>query len=159
MQGAMALLPGLVDHPKTLQRLKICQQLLAKGKDVYKRQPHGLCGNDLTISERIVAIGDITSALLGKRSYKEKMSHDKTMQILHQMGEQGELDIDIINFLKEYQNVIFKRASTSGDHVYMPVSYTHLDVYKRQVMKDASVRISKYLAMKPKSSTGFVTMP
>lgn len=32
MQGAMALLPGLVDHPKTLQRLEACQQLLAKGE-------------------------------------------------------------------------------------------------------------------------------
>ena len=103
-----------------------------------KGYPHGLSGNDLTTAERIVAIGDITSALLGKRSYKEKMSHDKTMQILHQMGERGELDIDIINFLDEYQNVIFKRASAGGDHVYM-LYQEMLEEYRRLVQEVARI--------------------
>ncbi|MXQ74302.1 HD domain-containing protein [Clostridiaceae bacterium DONG20-135] len=100
--------------------------------------PHGLCADDLTISERIVAIADITSALLGKRSYKEKMSQEKTLHILHQMGEQGELDIDIINFLEEYQNVIFKRASASGDHVYM-LYQEMLEEYHRLIQEVARI--------------------
>lgn len=100
--------------------------------------PHGLYGADLNIPERIVAIADITSALLGKRSYKEKMSYDKTMRILHQMGDQGELDSDIINFLDAYQNVIFKRANASGDHVYM-LYQEMLEEYDRLVSKVARI--------------------
>lgn len=49
--------------------------------------PLGLSGDQLTVSERIVAVSDILSALVRKRSYKEAFNKDKTISILKEMME------------------------------------------------------------------------
>lgn len=52
---------------------------------------HGLRAADLTLPERIVAVSDILSALLGRRSYKTPFSKEKSLSILTRMCDAGEL--------------------------------------------------------------------
>lgn len=58
--------------------------------------PYGLRGEELTVSERLVAIADIFSALHGSRSYKEPYPKEKIVAILADMAAGGLLDADIV---------------------------------------------------------------
>ena len=53
--------------------------------------PDGLKENELTLSQQIVAVADIISALTSKRSYKEAFPKDKALTILNQMLNTGKL--------------------------------------------------------------------
>ncbi|MEG0396043.1 MAG: HD domain-containing phosphohydrolase, partial [Oscillospiraceae bacterium] len=53
--------------------------------------PDGLCGKDLALSERIVAVADVTSALIRKRSYKEAFDKNDTLKILNDMADANKL--------------------------------------------------------------------
>lgn len=44
--------------------------------------PHGLKGNDIPLSGRIMALVDVYDALISKRVYKEAMSHEKAVEII-----------------------------------------------------------------------------
>ena len=45
--------------------------------------PHGLCGNEIPLSGRIVAVADVYDALISARCYKAPFSHEKSMSILN----------------------------------------------------------------------------
>lgn len=69
--------------------------------------PWGLRAAELTISERIVAVGDVMSALAGRRSYKAEFSPDKTVKILAQMAKSGKLDKEICQVaIDNYDEII-----------------------------------------------------
>lgn len=53
--------------------------------------PENLSALDLTISQQIVAVADIVSALTSKRSYKEIFPKEKTLNILNDMLMKGKL--------------------------------------------------------------------
>lgn len=76
--------------------------------------PHHLTRDDLTLSERIVAVADIISALLGKRSYKDEFDIHKTIDILKAMAKQGKIDCDIVNvFIHSHDAIlenVYKRS-------------------------------------------------
>lgn len=57
--------------------------------------PRGLTGDCLTRSERIVAVADIVSALVGERSYKEAFPLEKVFSVIAQMKLQGKLCPDV----------------------------------------------------------------
>ncbi|MGC4020028.1 MAG: HD domain-containing protein [Muricomes sp.] len=63
--------------------------------------PRGLTGGQMTLEEQIVAVADIVSALLGKRSYKAAYPKDKTLAIVQNMVDAGKLNADIVNSLRE----------------------------------------------------------
>lgn len=54
--------------------------------------PRGLRGEELTEGERIVAVADITSALLSRRSYKEAFSPEQTLALLRRDAAANLLD-------------------------------------------------------------------
>ncbi len=104
--------------------------------------PKGLKGEELTLSDKVVAVADITSALLGKRSYKDSYGWSKTINILNEMVEQGKLDADIVklvvdNFLDlqdyleesaspvkaKYNDITKEYHSLVKDHGLPPVFY------------------------------------
>lgn len=58
--------------------------------------PHGLRAELLCLSDRIIAVADIFSALVSKRSYKDSFSKEKTDQILQDMAGRGQLDPDVV---------------------------------------------------------------
>lgn len=68
--------------------------------------PKGLREEELTLSECIVAVGDILSALMGRRSYKEPFPEEKVKSILIQNKEDGKLCGMVVDqALEHYQTL------------------------------------------------------
>ena len=62
--------------------------------------PQGLCKEDLTLEDRIMAIADIFEALSSKdRPYKEPKKLSEIFKILYFMAKDGEIDKDIIKIV------------------------------------------------------------
>lgn len=69
--------------------------------------PRGLTEADLTVPQRLMAVADVLSALCMNRSYKRAFSKEKTLAILCDMADQGELDRDIVSLAaKEFDHII-----------------------------------------------------
>jgi putative nucleotidyltransferase with HDIG domain len=47
-----------------------------------KGYPHGLAGDEIPLSARVVALADVYDALTSERSYKRGLSHDEAMEIM-----------------------------------------------------------------------------
>lgn len=68
--------------------------------------PRGI--TDLSLQERIVAVADIFVALIQKRSYKDSFCKEKTIEILLNSVENGELDKNVVDILiKKYEYFIY----------------------------------------------------
>ncbi len=63
--------------------------------------PNHVEGKDLTLIQRILTVADITSALNDSRSYKGEFSKEKTISIIKDMTDKGELDPKITKFVIE----------------------------------------------------------
>lgn len=61
--------------------------------------PKGLKEIDLTISEQIIAVADIVSALTSKRSYKEPFPKEKTLSIIKEMQEKNQLSYGVCELI------------------------------------------------------------
>jgi HD-GYP domain-containing protein (c-di-GMP phosphodiesterase class II) len=78
--------------------------------------PFGMKGDELAIEARIVAIGDIVSALLGTRSYKEAFGKEKIIKILEAMVKSNKIDAQITNlFISNYDFIINEALRESND--------------------------------------------
>ena len=75
--------------------------------------PRGLCGEKLTIEERIVAVSDIVSALLGTRSYKEAFSKNRTLSIIEEQAREGKIDKSVVEVLRENFDVVLEEVEES----------------------------------------------
>ena len=75
--------------------------------------PRGLCGEELTIEERIVAVSDIVSALLGTRSYKEAFSKNRTLSIIEEQAREGKIDKSVVEVLRENFDVVLEEVEES----------------------------------------------
>lgn len=64
-----------------------------------KGYPLAISGKDISIIQRILTVADITSALNDSRSYKKEFSNEKTISILTEMTNNGELDPEITKFI------------------------------------------------------------
>ncbi len=53
--------------------------------------PNGLKEEELSQSEKIVAVADILSALMGRRSYKNPFPREKVISIVREMAEEGKI--------------------------------------------------------------------
>lgn len=72
--------------------------------------PLGLLGNELSFSERLVAVADVFSALLGERSYKSEFSKDKTIDIVITMVKENKLDQEIVDKMVEDFDEILEKV-------------------------------------------------
>lgn len=75
--------------------------------------PRKLTGKDLTKGERIVAVADIVSALIGTRSYKEAYPRERVVGIIRKMRDDGLVDresVDCIeaNYGKIIENTLIR---------------------------------------------------
>ncbi len=64
--------------------------------------PEGLCGDDIPLSARIMALVDVYDALRSKRVYKEAYSNEKTLKIIEQ-GRGKHFDTLIVDVFLEFQ--------------------------------------------------------
>lgn len=63
--------------------------------------PRGLSSGDTTLEEQIMAVSDITSALLGTRSYKEAFSKGRTLSLLREQAEEGKLNARVVSVIEQ----------------------------------------------------------
>lgn len=75
--------------------------------------PHNLKAAELTVNERIVAIADILSALLGRRSYKSAFPWEKARGILADMADTGKLCPKIVGKALANHDEILARVDAS----------------------------------------------
>lgn len=76
--------------------------------------PNGLHKEDLTLSECIVAVADILSALLGRRSYKQPLSIERTIEIVQGMAEEGKLSKTVVDaFVQNYHKILSNTYQSS----------------------------------------------
>lgn len=69
--------------------------------------PHGLRKENLTLSERILAVADMASALLGQRSYKNAMPPAQVREILAQEVRAGRLCPQVTGrLLEEFDGIL-----------------------------------------------------
>jgi putative two-component system response regulator len=76
--------------------------------------PEGICGDDIPISARLMAVADVYDALISRRVYKEGMSHEKAVQIITE-GRGSHFDPDIVDAFLEIQLVFRVIASQYAD--------------------------------------------
>lgn len=94
--------------------------------------PDGLLEKDLTQSERIVAVADVMSALIGRRSYKNAFNPDETISILQNMATTNKLCPSIVaTALKNFDYIIAETAIRSKE---MIASYTNLKEEYTRIM-------------------------
>lgn len=75
--------------------------------------PFGLRDDQISREVRIVAVADVLSALIGKRSYKDEFSKDQVISILSNMASNYEIDKDICNLVIENYDYIEERVKDS----------------------------------------------
>lgn len=64
--------------------------------------PHGLKGEDIPLSARIVSIADVYDALTSKRPYKEAFTHEKAIDIMK--NEEGKYDPELFSLFVKNEN-------------------------------------------------------
>lgn len=92
--------------------------------------PYGLCAKDLTLCERIVAVADILSALLGKRSYKQEFPISKAIDIVSQLAKDGKLDSELITIFCLHHDEMMKQVEQQSKYIRR-IYDTMTEEYKR----------------------------
>ncbi len=67
-----------------------------------KGYPRGLCAEQLSFEDRLMACIDIYQALTEPRPYKAGMPHEKAVSIMRGMAEKGEIDPGIVNDVDKF---------------------------------------------------------
>lgn len=79
-----------------------------------KGYPCGLSGAELTLPQRIVAVGDIVSALSEERSYKQAFPLHEVMNIIHQMCQSGKICPQVVDMLDKNLDAIYHGVLEEG---------------------------------------------
>lgn len=72
--------------------------------------PNGIGEKDLTYQDRILAVGDILSALTDARTYKPSFSKEKTLEILSSLAEKNKLDKNLVLKVKDNYELIVENT-------------------------------------------------
>ncbi|MGO5051937.1 HD-GYP domain-containing protein [Lachnospiraceae bacterium LCP25S3_G4] len=121
------IIQGLVDDEVCQIAIRHHEKLDGSG------YPYGLTEKDLTTAQRIIAIADIVSALTSKRSYKEVFSKDKTINILSEMEEQGQLSSEICRLMINYYDEIMEITDTNRDPIIQ--LYQRIAIEYKQIIE------------------------
>lgn len=84
--------------------------------------PLKLSAEKLNTIQRTLTIADITSALTDNRSYKGEFSKDRTLGIITDMTEKGELDKEIVSTLTEYFDQIIEEQASLKEFLQVDFS-------------------------------------
>lgn len=90
--------------------------------------PFKLKADQLSFSSRLLAVADIGSALLAKRSYKEAFSKETVVSILQGMAKNFKIDQEIVNmFCNQFDDILVavfaKILPIQEDYDRLPTSY------------------------------------
>lgn len=92
--------------------------------------PYGLTEKDLTLSEQIVSIADILSALHGKRSYKNNYSADKVKGIIAELANSNKISKYLFSLVNQNYESLVKNVDESCKEIFSQYSTMKLDYTK-----------------------------
>lgn len=79
-----------------------------------KGYPQGICGEDIPLSARIMALADVYDALISKRVYKDAIPHDAAVEIIR-AGRGSQFDPLIVDCFLEDADEFLEIASRFND--------------------------------------------
>jgi len=79
--------------------------------------PEGLDGAQLTLPQRIVAVGDIVSALSEERSYKPVFSVEQVVEIVEDVCRRGKLCPRVVELLLAHRKEIYFSTRQAGQEI------------------------------------------
>lgn len=92
--------------------------------------PRGLTAKDLTLPQRIVAVGDIVSALSEERSYKQAFPLHEVMNILTQMRDAGKICPHVMKMLEDHCDEIYHAVLEEGLHTAEAFEQIYAEYYE-----------------------------
>ena len=144
----MGIMRYHVNHTKRILGSIVSKQIFETASRHHEKlngkgYPQHLDAADLTLTQRILTVADITSALTDNRSYKGEFSKEHTLGIINKMTEEGELDplitktlndnfteirseqkylqtflkVDFSNVLKEYNDYLYNDAESIANQI------------------------------------------
>ena len=96
--------------------LRIAQEISLSHQEKWDGTgyPEGLSGDDIPISARLMAVADVYDALISRRVYRERMTHEKVVQIVIE-GRGTHFDPDIVDAFIEIQEEFSEIARQYDD--------------------------------------------
>ena len=94
----------------------------------------GLSAADLSLSQQIIAVADILSALYGKRSYKEAFSKEKILDIMNSDADKGKINRNVVTTLeKSYDSIIevFEKEKENTIGLYLKIKEQYAIMIER----------------------------
>jgi putative two-component system response regulator len=77
--------------------------------------PHGLKGDAIPVSGRLMALADVYDALISKRVYKPPFSHEKAVKIIVE-GKDTHFDADVVDAFVALEKTFRNIALSFADH-------------------------------------------
>ena len=99
----------------------------------------GLKAEDLTLTQQIIAVADILSALYGKRSYKEAFSKEKILDIMNGDADRGKINKNVVTSLeRNYDKIIkeFEKEKENTIGLYLKIKEQYAIISERFKMFD-----------------------
>ena len=99
----------------------------------------GLKAEDLTLTQQIIAVADILSALYGKRSYKEAFSKEKILDIMNGDADNGKINKNVVVSLeRNYDKIIkeFEKEKENTIGLYLKIKEQYEIISERFKMFD-----------------------
>lgn len=106
-----SILSGVV--PDEICQIAIRHHEKLNGKGYHR----GLPGEALTLPQRIVAVADVLSALINRRSYKEAFPKEKALAIIGDMRDAGELCPRVCAMVAEHYDAIISEVAQADDPI------------------------------------------
>ncbi|MCH5263885.1 MAG: HD domain-containing protein [Lachnospiraceae bacterium] len=94
----------------------------------------GLKAEDLTLTQQIIAVADILSALYGKRSYKEAFSKEKILDIMNGDADSGKINKNVVTSLeRNYDKIIkeFEKEKENTIGLYLKIKEQYAIISER----------------------------
>lgn len=98
------IIRGCVDEETARIALRHHEKLDGSG------YPLGLTAEELTLPQRLLAVGDVVSALCMSRSYKDAFPKERCLSILRDMSERGQLDADMVALIGAHFDAVLAAA-------------------------------------------------
>lgn len=99
----------------------------------------GLKAEDLTLTQQIIAVADILSALYGKRSYKEAFSKERILDIMNSDADNGKINRNVVTSLeRNYDRIIgeFEKEKENTIGLYLKIKEQYAIISERFKMFD-----------------------
>ena len=97
--------------------------------------PERLSAAQLSQQDRILTIADIFSALVDKRSYKEKFDRQNIIQIFQKMADSGEISSEAPEFISENYNLFEQDKELYASMFAVPLGMVEIQ-YQEEISSE-----------------------